>query len=72
VPGGYLQIATDWPDYAEHIQAVLATNPALTSLSAASDASAMDIAMHPALPTKYERRGRKLGHHIHQFRYRKD
>jgi tRNA (guanine-N7-)-methyltransferase len=58
-PGGYLHFATDWQDYAEQALGVLAAIPALRN-------TAEDFAPRPASrpETKFERRGRKLGHGV--------
>jgi len=52
-PRGVLHLATDWQDYAEHMQAVLA---------ASSGFAPAPTGMRPA--TKYEARGRRLGHPV--------
>ena len=58
-PGGYLHIATDWQDYAEQALAVLEATPLLAN-------SAERFAPRPASrpETKFERRGRRLGHGV--------
>lgn len=63
-PGGRLQIATDWADYAKAIGEVLPSCPDFALIGADPG--------HAGRPeTKYERRGRRLGHHIHEFVYRR-
>ncbi len=63
-PGGQLQIATDWTDYATAIGEVLPTRPDFTPIEADS--------VNAGRPeTKYERRGQRLGHDIHEFVYRR-
>ena len=57
VPGGRLHIATDWADYAQAIAELLAGN--------ADFSAEADTAARP--PTKYERRGERLGHAIVDF-----
>ncbi len=52
---GYFHVATDWPDYAEHIRAVMAQSPAW-------DPCAGDVARRPR--TRFEARGERLGHPI--------
>ncbi len=56
-PGGYLHAATDWQEYAEHILATLSGEPALVNRHEG-------FAERPeARPeTKFEQRGRRLGH----------
>ena len=58
-PGGYLHVATDWQEYAEHVLAVLSATPGLAN-------TAPDFAPRPATrpETKFERRGLKLGHGV--------
>lgn len=59
-PGGLLRMATDWADYAQQMDAVLAAEPALERISA------------PPRPlTKYERRGLRLGHVVVEFAARR-
>ncbi len=60
-PGGTLHIATDWAPYAEHIQSVVA------------DVSELKVTQYSgARPTtKFEERGRRLGHAIHDLVYQR-
>jgi len=60
-PGGVLHAATDWQDYADHMLAVLSAEPGLERVEAA--------AARPS--TKFELRGLKLGHKVHDFLFRK-
>ncbi len=60
--GAYLHAATDWPDYAEHMQAVFAAEPLLEPLPP-------DRGNRPH--TKFERRGVRLGHPVRDLRYRR-
>jgi len=53
-PGGYFHAATDWPEYAEHMDAVLSAEPMLKKADQAKD--------RPV--TKFERRGIGLGHPV--------
>ncbi len=58
--GGLLQLATDWPDYAAHMLAVLSASPDFTAADEAGYAP-----QSPArVLTKFERRGIKLGHPV--------
>jgi tRNA (guanine-N7-)-methyltransferase len=66
--GGLLHFATDWTDYAEHARAVLAQNERLEPVNA-DDLCHNPLAFRP--PTKFERRGRRLGHDVFDFYYRK-
>jgi tRNA (guanine-N7-)-methyltransferase len=51
---GYFHAATDWPEYAEHMDAVLSAEPMLKKADQAKD--------RPV--TKFERRGIGLGHPV--------
>lgn len=66
-PGGYVHIATDWQDYAEHILAVLSEEPRL------ANAAERGFAPRPASrpPTKFEERGRRLGHGVWDVLFRR-
>jgi len=76
-PGGYLHLATDWPDYAEQmVEAIDAVpgwkrqpQPAISPFSPAqTTVDSRPIAPSPAAtarpPTKFEQRGLRLGHPI--------
>jgi tRNA (guanine-N7-)-methyltransferase len=52
--GGYLHAATDWPEYAAQIDAVLGAEP--------NFARAVESKARP--PTKFEQRGVRLGHEV--------
>lgn len=54
LPGGYLHAATDWPDYAEQMEAVLSADRSFEN--------AQENKTRPV--TKFERRGRGLGHPV--------
>jgi tRNA (guanine-N7-)-methyltransferase len=58
-PRGYIHVATDWQEYAEHVLAVLSATPGLRNTAAG-------FAPRPATrpETKFERRGIKLGHGV--------
>jgi tRNA (guanine-N7-)-methyltransferase len=58
-PAGYIHVATDWQEYAEHVLAVLSATPGLVN-------TAPDFAPRPASrpETKFERRGLRLGHGV--------
>lgn len=64
-PGGYLHIATDWQEYAEHSLAVLQQSPSLEN-------TAVDFAARPDYRpyTKFEQRGLKLGHGVWDIIFR--
>jgi tRNA (guanine-N7-)-methyltransferase len=59
-PGGILHAATDWPDYAEHMQAVFST---------VLEPAARGLVERPV--TKFEARGRRLGHPIRELFFRR-
>ena len=60
-PGGYLHAATDWEDYASQIVEVLMAEPGLRRENGA----------HTRPTTKFELRGLKLGHKVHDFVFRR-
>jgi tRNA (guanine-N7-)-methyltransferase len=60
--GGELHIATDWPNYAEHIQLCLRNRSEVTLLE--------DLSRPAYRPlTKFEQRGQRLGHPIVDLRF---
>jgi len=62
-PRGYVHVATDWPDYAQHIGAVFAASSAFGPAETAVN--------RPT--TRFESRGERLGHAIWEATYiRKD
>ena len=65
-PGGYLHCATDWEPYAEQMLEVLAAEPLLANTAAG-------YAPRPAYrpETKFEKRGRRLGHGVWDLIFRK-
>ncbi|SEO43461.1 tRNA (guanine-N(7)-)-methyltransferase [Nitrosospira multiformis] len=65
-PGGYIHVATDWEDYAEQILKVLSGEPHLTN-------TAVGYAPRPEYRplTKFEQRGRRLGHEVWDVIFRK-
>ena len=69
--GGYLHFATDWEHYALQMLAVLGAEPRLANSAGEvrvtdSAASSTGFAQRPGYraQTKFERRGRKLGHGV--------
>ncbi len=66
--GGILRLATDWQEYAEQMLAVCNANRALESLS-------RDLTYVPRPefrpPTRFERRGERLGHGVWDLAYAK-
>jgi tRNA (guanine-N7-)-methyltransferase len=65
-PGGVLHVATDWQHYAEHIIQTVSANPEFTRRPAT--ARAEDVRLERP-PTKFERRGHRLGHEIQDLRF---
>ena len=73
IAGGFLHIATDWENYAEHCAEVLEAHLQWQNTAIKTDEN------YPCLPekqcyelreqTKYERRGLRLGHTICDFYY---
>ena len=66
--GGMLHVATDWTDYARHTREVLAADERF-SLVEPSELTGEPLALRP--PTKFERRGRRLGHDVVDLFYRR-
>jgi tRNA (guanine-N7-)-methyltransferase len=66
--GGVLRLATDWQAYAEQMLAVCNAEPALQSLSPDST-----YVPRPDFrpPTRFERRGERLGHGVWDLAYQK-
>ena len=60
--GGILHAATDWPDYAEHMDAVFSKEPLL-------EPAADGFTSRPV--TKFESRGQRLGHPIRELLFRR-
>lgn len=65
-PGGLLHLATDWPEYALHMQDVLAAQPGWQLREGESGES-----RRPAwrIETRFERRGITLGHPVTDLLY---
>ena len=61
-PGGILHAATDWPDYAEHMNEVFSKEPLL-------EPAAAGFTSRPV--TKFESRGQRLGHPIRELLFRR-
>ena len=61
-PDGMLHAATDWPDYAEHMQLVFSEEELLEKAD-------RGFAQRPA--TRFEARGRRLGHPIRDLYFRR-
>jgi tRNA (guanine-N7-)-methyltransferase len=66
-PGGFLHVATDWADYARHTREVLAADTRFEALER-EQLRTDPLAARP--PTKFERRGLRLGHEVCDLYYR--
>lgn len=67
-PGGYLHLATDWEDYAQHMLTVLRQEPLLLNQSASDDF----VPKPEARPeTKFEARGIRLGHGVWDLMFKR-
>jgi tRNA (guanine-N7-)-methyltransferase len=65
-PGGTLQLATDWAPYAEAMLEVLNAVPGLRNCSAAGNY----MPRNPGrIATRFEKRGERLGHAVHDLCY---
>ncbi len=67
-PGGYLHLATDCQDYAEHMASVLSANPELVAVSGSDQFTAR---VTSRIQTRFEQRGRKLGNPIGDLVYQR-
>ena len=65
--GGLLHVATDWADYARHTREVLERDTRFAAMTR-EDLSGEPLAVRP--PTKFERRGVRLGHEVVDLYYR--
>ncbi|MHB1579134.1 MAG: tRNA (guanosine(46)-N7)-methyltransferase TrmB [Acidithiobacillus ferrooxidans] len=67
-PGGELQLATDWADYAGQMLTVLNATPGLQNADADNG-----YVFRPdnRIPTRFERRGQRLGHAVYDLCYRR-
>jgi tRNA (guanine-N7-)-methyltransferase len=61
-PGGVFHAATDWPEYAEQMLAVFSEEKSLAP---------SDSGLFPRPATKFEARGRRLGHPIRDLFFRR-
>jgi len=67
-PGGIFHMATDWQDYAEHMLEIMNTAPGFENL--AGNGRFCERPDYRPL-TKFEQRGRKLGHGVWDLVFRK-
>ena len=66
--GGLLRLATDWEPYAEHMRQVLDASLLLENV--ASGGGFLE-GLRERAPTRFERRGERLGHAIRELAYRR-
>lgn len=64
--GGCFHLATDWPAYAEHMLTVLSHTEGLVD---ASGTAQFQKLVAERLSTRFEQRGRKLGHEVRDLVY---
>lgn len=62
-PGGILHFATDWEDYAKQMMAILSLSPQLKNCMG-DNQFADNAQLKLRVTTRFERRGRKLGHGV--------
>ena len=67
-PGGVLRLATDWEPYAHHMLHVLNACEPLENLASAG--SFADDSLERT-PTRFEQRGRRLGHAVWELAFRR-
>jgi tRNA (guanine-N7-)-methyltransferase len=67
-PGGLFHVSTDWKNYAEHIEQMLDATGKFEKLD---PETLRDDPLAYRAPTKFEQRGRKLGHDVVDFYYKK-
>ncbi len=60
-PGGYFHLATDWRDYAEQMASVLSRTSGLIDVSGLERFKTLAVSR---TSTRFEQRGRKLGHEV--------
>jgi tRNA (guanine-N7-)-methyltransferase len=69
MPGGIFHMATDWHDYAGHMLDVMRTAPGFVNVASSGNYAGRP-AYRPA--TKFEQRGKKLGHGVWDLIYKKE
>lgn len=68
IPGGLLRLATDWQPYAQDMLATLSAVPELVNLAADGAFVARPT---ERIPTRFERRGERLGHEVWDLAFRR-
>jgi tRNA (guanine-N7-)-methyltransferase len=66
--GGMLRLATDWVPYAQHMLECLQRSPHYENLSPTGDYVPRDAVR---APTRFERRGERLGHEVRDLAFRR-
>lgn len=69
VAGGFIHMATDWQPYAEHMEAVLAR---CSTISNAKGTPLYEQCVAQRPDTRFENRGKRLGHTITELVYKKN
>ena len=67
-PGGVLRLATDWEEYAQQMLEVMRGNPQFTNLSPTGDWMPRP---EERAPTRFEKRGARLGHGVWDLAFRR-
>jgi tRNA (guanine-N7-)-methyltransferase len=67
-PDGVLRLATDWTPYAQQMLEVLGAEGLLVNLAGHGNFMPRDAARQP---TRFERRGERLGHEVHDLAFRR-
>jgi tRNA (guanine-N7-)-methyltransferase len=67
-PGGTLRLATDWEPYAQHMREVIDASPAFANVAVEAGFVARSA---ERVLTRFERRGRRLGHGVWDLEYRR-
>jgi tRNA (guanine-N7-)-methyltransferase len=67
LPGGFFHLATDWRDYAYHMMTVLSASGALENVAGAGCFGGRG----ERPPSKFERRGARLGHGVWDLVFRR-
>ncbi len=71
-PGGFLHCATDWEHYAEQMREVLSADPGLVDAGGRDDGwSDPRNPLAERVETKFEARGRRLGHGVWDLVFRR-
>jgi tRNA (guanine-N7-)-methyltransferase len=65
--GGVLHLATDWENYAEQMMEVMSASPHFLNMAGEGEFAAE----HERVETKFERRGRRLGHGVWDLLFEK-